>query len=281
MFRQNLHTHSLFSDGKASPEAVVREALRQKLNCLGFSDHAPVPFENDFSIKQHELTAYCTEIRRLQQTYQAEIAILLALEIDYIPGLMEGFSHFKKEADLDYVIGSVHLVGKEKPENLWFIDGPLVETYDAGLEQFFGKDIQLAVKAFFSQTNQMIENEVFDVIGHFDKIKMHNKNRYFTEDENWYRKLVFETLDLIKKNNLIVEVNTRGLYKKRAQDFFPSSWILKQLAVMDIPVIVSSDAHQPEEIQLLFPEAFQALKATGHKKTMRFVDGKWHGFDIA
>lgn len=280
MFRQNLHTHSHFSDGKASPEAVVKSALDQNINCLGFSDHAPVPFENSFSIKPGQLNNYCTEIRRLRFEYAQGIDILLALEIDYIPGLMENFGAFKKASALDYVIGSVHLVGQNDPENLWFIDGPLVETYDDGLTRFFGNDIQKAVSAFYRQTNQMIENETFDVIGHFDKIKMHNQNRFFTEDEKWYQKLVFESLELIKAHDLIVEVNTRGLYKKRAQDFFPSTWILKELLKMDIPVIVSSDAHQPEELQLLFSEAHQALLATGHKKTMRFTQGKWHGFAI-
>ncbi len=281
MFRQNLHTHSLFSDGKATPEAVVKSALDQNISCLGFSDHAPVPFENSFSIKSDLLPAYCAEIRRLQFEYAQQIDILLALEVDYIPGLMENFGAIKTASALDYIIGSVHLVGQNDPENLWFIDGPLVETYDDGLERFFGNDIQKAVSAFYRQTNQMIENETFEVIGHFDKIKMHNQNRFFTEDEKWYQKLVFETLELIKAHDLIVEVNTRGLYKKRAQDFFPSTWILKELSKMDIPVIVSSDAHKPDELQLLFAEAHQALLATGHKKTMRFTQGKWHGFAIA
>ena len=281
MFRQNLHTHSEFSDGKASPEEVVKSALDQKINCLGFSDHAPVPFENTFSIKTGQLSAYCDEIRRLQLQYRPDIDILLALEIDYIPGLMENFRRFKTASALDYVIGSVHLIGKDNPEHLWFIDGPLIETYDMVLARFFDNDIRKAVTAFYDQTNQMIVNETFDVIGHFDKIKMHNNNRYFTEDEKWYQKLVFETLQLIKENDLIVEVNTRGLYKKRAQDFFPSTWILKELAKLDIPVIVSSDAHQPDELQLCFSEANQALLAAGHKKTMRFTQGKWHGFAIA
>ena len=38
-----------------------------------------------------------------------------------------------------------------------------------------------------------------DIIGHFDKIKMHNQDRYFSEDEPWYRDLVMELLDTILK----------------------------------------------------------------------------------
>ena len=47
----NLHTHSIFSDGKSTPEEVVVEAINQGMKVLGFSDHSPVPFENSFAIK--------------------------------------------------------------------------------------------------------------------------------------------------------------------------------------------------------------------------------------
>jgi histidinol-phosphatase (PHP family) len=275
MTGQNLHTHTLYSDGKASLLQTVEKAVAMGMHTLGISDHSPLPFENSFAIKEHDVEQYCAEVRKLQQHYADVIKLFLSLEIDYIPGMSAGFASWKKNYDLDYVIGSIHLVGAGSRENLWFTDGPLRETYDEGLMHFYGGDIRKAVRAFYEQTNLMITDESFDVIGHFDKIKMHNQNRYFTEDELWYRQLVRETIDLIASRHLIVELNTRGVYKGRSDSFFPSDWILRELHERGVPVIISSDAHHPDELNMLFAEAATALKATGYKETLRFTGKGW------
>ena len=42
---------------------------------------------------------------------------------------------------------------------------------------------------------------------------------------------------------------------------------------MNIPVVISSDAHLPNELTLCFKEAEDALKAAGYKETMCFQNG--------
>ena len=268
----NLHTHSNFSDGKANAEDVVIEAVNQGLKVLGFSDHSPVPFENTFAIKNENVNNYISTIKSLKEKYQDKIDIYCSMEMDFIPGIIKDFKKTKEELGLDYMIGSVHLVGNDI-ERLWFIDGSKVETYDEGLNNYFNGDIKKGVKTFFYQYNELIETEEFDIVGHFDKIKMHNRDRYFLEEDKWYRDLLMETLTLIKEKSLIVEVNTRGIYKKRSTDFYPSSWILPIMREMNIPVVISSDAHLPNELTLCFKEAEDALKAAGYKETMCFQNG--------
>ena len=255
----NLHTHSIFSDGKSTAEEVVQEAIRQGLKILGFSDHSPVPFENSFAIKNNEVNNYITTIKSLKEKYKDQIDIYCSMEMDFIPGIVKDFKKTKEELNLDYMIGSVHLVGNNI-DRLWFIDGSKVETYDEGLFKYYDGDIKKGVKAFFHQYNEMIETEEFDIVGHFDKIKMHNRDRYFREDEKWYRDLLMETLTLIKEKNLIVEVNTRGIYKKRSNDFYPSTWVFPIMREMNIPVIISSDSHKAEELTMCFKEAEEALR---------------------
>ena len=63
----NFHTHSIFSDGKSTPDDVVVEAINQGLKAIGFSDHSPVPFENSFAIKNDEIDNYITTIRSLRK----------------------------------------------------------------------------------------------------------------------------------------------------------------------------------------------------------------------
>jgi histidinol-phosphatase (PHP family) len=77
--------------------------------------------------------------------------------------------------------------------------------------------------------------------------------------------LVDETIDLIKQKNVIVEVNTRAIYKQRHNDYFPSLDILKRLKNQGIPVTVSSDAHAPSDLNLLWEETYNNLLGLGFK----------------
>lgn len=270
----NLHTHSTFSDGKSPMEDTIGEAIRQGMHTLGFSDHSSVPFQSRVSIPEDKNDEYVALIKELKIKYSDKINILSSMEMEFIPGIVVDFDKTKEKYQLDYLIGSVHLVGKT-PDTLWFIDGKSTEPYDEGLKKYFGGDIKKGVRAYFDQENEMIETEKFDIIGHFDKVKMNARGRYFHEDEKWYRDMVFETLDLIKQHDLIVEINTRGLYKQRYNGFYPSEWLLPRMKDINVPVLISSDSHQYWELTYFFKEAEDALKVVGYKETMCFKDGCW------
>ncbi len=272
--KTNYHTHSFFCDGAEEPEAYIVEAIEKGFTHLGFSGHAPVPFENRFAIKEEKLGEYCQTIHQLTTKYKSQIKIFLGLEADYIPDVTKSFSSLKKDYEIDYIIGSVHLVKPEdRNDNAWFIDGSKIEMYDEGLQEFFDGDIQKAVKTFFDQTNQMILNEKPDVIGHFDKIKMNNKERFFSEKDLWYQNLLMETMNLIKQENCICEINSRGIYKNRYPDYYPSQSLWKELQKRDIPIMIATDAHNPKELNLLYGETVELLQDTGFSEVSYFDNG--------
>ena len=256
-------------------EDTITEAISQGMHTLGFSDHSSVPFQSRVSIPMDKNEEYANHLKELKIKYLDKINILSSMEMEFIPGIVVDFQKTKRDYDLDYLIGSVHLVGKT-PDTLWFIDGKSTEPYDEGLKKYFDGDIRKGVRAYFDQENEMIETEKFDIIGHFDKVKMNARGRYFHEDEKWYQDMVFETLDLIKQHDLIVEINTRGLYKQRYNGFYPSEWLLPRMKAMNVPVLISSDSHQYWELTYFFKEAEEALKTVGYKATMCFKDGQWH-----
>ncbi|MCB0806570.1 MAG: histidinol-phosphatase [Bacteroidales bacterium] len=270
----NLHTHSYFCDGKEAPEEYVKKAIDLGFHTLGFSSHAPVPFKNKFAIREERLTSYFSTVRDLRNKYRKKINLLLSLEIDFIPGITKDFAEFEKEGDLDYTIGGIHLIRKKGIEDLWFIDGPLQERYDEGLHKLFNGHGRNGAEAYYSQLHEMVATQKPDIIAHFDKIKMHNKERYFSEEESWYKDRVWKTLKFIaSETNCIMEVNTRGLYKKRADTYFPSPEILEQVHHLKIPVTLNSDAHHPEELNKYFPEAMAMIKDIGFKELVYF-EGK-------
>ena len=288
----NYHTHSRYCDGKGELREYVEYALSRGFVSLGFSGHAPVPFPSTFAIKDDEYINYCNEVRQLQQEYKGRIDIKLGLEIDYIPGLQEDFKPLVEKGGLDYVIGGVHLltnpadvdslrhmlteqserddVRKQIPYKLWFIDGPRQETYDNGLHHIFHDDIRAGVKAYFNQQCSMIEQNHPTIVAHPDKIVMHNRERYFKSDEKWYRDLLFETLHLIKESGCICEINTRGLYKGRHIDYYPSKEAIRYMNSLNIPVLVGTDAHQPTDLDR-FEGAYDFLKEIGYRQIVTSI----------
>ena len=271
----NHHTHSLYSDGSSQPEEYITEAIAKGFHILGFTEHSPLPFENSFSFRKENKDEYVALMQNLKQKYNSQIAVFSGMEMDYIPGMSENFGKTKAEYKLDYLIGSVHLVRPENNSELWFTDGPNYETYDKGLNGLFAGDIKKAVTRYYHQLNEMIENQHIDIIGHFDKIKMHNRDRFFTEDESWYTALVGETLDLLQDRDIIVEVNTRGIYKQRSETTYPGLDILKQIKSLRIPVMVNSDAHKPHELDLAFEQAYSLLKEAGIDEVVYYKGNGW------
>lgn len=272
--KSNYHTHTSYCDGKEPMPHFVERALQLHFKHLGFSSHAPINKENSFSIKEEKINDYIREISALQMK-NPQIQLFKGLECDFIPHFTKPFSHFIETYHLDYLIGGVHLVQTPVHEQLWFIDGSKQQTYDEGLKVYFQNNIQKAVTAFWEQTFEMIETQPFDIIAHMDKIKMHNQGRFFSEQENWYVDLIQKAIGLIYDKNIIVEINSRGLYKKRCKDFYPSDLILCLIQKKGIPMVISSDAHKPDELDLYYTEAIEKLKHFGIDQIVHFTNTGW------
>ena len=116
----------------------------------------------------------------------------------------------------------------------------------------------------------MIERNRPTIVGHPDKIVMHNKERYFQYDDRWFRDLMYETLQLIKETGCICEINTRGIYKGRHTDYYPGRETIKYMNTLGIPVIVSTDAHQPSDLDL-FEGAFEFLHEIGFRNIIERI----------
>jgi histidinol-phosphatase (PHP family) len=84
-----------------------------------------------------------------------------------------------------------------------------------------------------------------------------------------------QTLEEIAATSCIVEVNTRGVYKRNEESFYPSKWVLEEMAKLRIPVMVNSDAHRPHEISLLYDKAIEQLREAGFRQIMYLSQGKW------
>ncbi|MBO5357854.1 MAG: hypothetical protein J6A78_00855 [Clostridia bacterium] len=46
IYKQNLHTHTTYADGKDTPEELVLEAITRGFSSIRFSEHSSMHFSN-------------------------------------------------------------------------------------------------------------------------------------------------------------------------------------------------------------------------------------------
>jgi len=271
----NYHCHSRFDDGHGELEEYVQSALRKGLRTLGFAGHAPVPFACSWTMPSPLLPEYLETARRLQAAYQQKIELLVGLEVDYIPDIISPSAAQIRALSLDFTVGSVHFIGRLADGELWTADGP-PEELERGLAESFNGDIRITVEGYYRRMREMVLKSAPDIIGHFDVIKKNNRDgRYFTEDAPWYRSAVIQTLDAVASSTCILEVNTGGIVRGTSGALYPSEWILAECLKREVPVMINSDAHRPEQLDGYYNEAAALLKGIGFRQLTQIgTDGR-------
>lgn len=269
------HTHSYFCDGKFPPEEYVRSAINKGFFSIGFSSHFPLPFTTKWAMIAERLPDYLAQIESLRNKYAGKIEIYTGAEVDYVPGQLTVKDVAVQSAELDYTIGSVHFVDCYYDGTPWQVDDRHLE-FLKGLKEIFRYDIQSAVRRYFSLTREMVKETQPTIIGHLDKIKVQNwDNQFYEENERWYHNEVVATLETIQRHGCILEVNTRGIYKRRALHTFPSPWILEIARELNIPITLSCDAHHPDELKLEFKKTAAMLRELGYQTLHVLSNGTW------
>lgn len=275
MWKTNYHTHSEYCDGVGKPEEYVKTALRKGFTALGFSGHAPLPFPNSWTMDDENLPIYLNEIQRLKKQYGDRIEIYLGVESDYLDEKHNALSSEVQALNLDYQISSVHMLQDRNDGEYYSVDGPPDELQHL-IRQTFGGSVQDFIGAYYQQVQRMVTTGGFDIIGHLDLIKKHNRQLgFFSEEESWYRKIIEETLEAIAGSGLMLEVNTGAISRGYTREPYPSPWIIELCAQADIPVILTADAHKPEHIDFAFPETEQLLISKGYHHGWALIRNRW------
>jgi HisJ family histidinol phosphate phosphatase len=78
----NLHTHSIYSDGKHTPQEIIEEAISQNMTAIGISDHSYTFFDTRYCLAEEKNQEYINELRALQKEYESKINVLVGIELD-------------------------------------------------------------------------------------------------------------------------------------------------------------------------------------------------------
>jgi histidinol-phosphatase (PHP family) len=275
----NYHGHCDYCDGHGKIEEYIQSAIKIGMPIIGISSHAPVPFDCFWTMKNERIENYLSELKVIKEIYKGQIDILSSLEIDYIPNITGPDSFNNHIAELDYKVGSIHFVDQFKNGEHWAIDGSFVD-FKKGVDEIFKGDVKAAVQRFYHLTREMITTQSFDIIGHFDKIKMHNiTQQMFDVNEQWYVDEVESVLDLIASKGIVVEINTKSY--ERDGMLFPGEDLFYKLHKKGIKVTINSDAHFPDKLISGFNYVAEKLLYAGFEYVSEYKDAKWENFKFA
>ncbi|WP_319558810.1 histidinol-phosphatase [Marispirochaeta sp.] len=267
----NYHTHNSLCDGAGELEEYIEAARRKGFSALGFTSHAPLPFDNDWTLAESDLTTYCDRVKNYK--YLNGLEIYLGLEIDYIPGKMGPAQARWQQYGLDYTIGSVHMIPHEG--KAWSIDGPDDEFIHLYKQVYHGDGTAMAVE-YYRLLTEMIRQGGFTILGHLDLIKKKNlKLNFLDEQAPAYTHAVHEVLDALAESGIFMEINSGGIFRGVTKDVYPSPAILQKACRRNIPIVINSDAHTPEALDFYFPEACSLARQAGYTTAMMLLGESW------
>lgn len=251
MITTNFHTHTLFCDGKNTPQEMVEAALNKGFSALGFSCHSYLDCAKDWTVSPEKQEEYISEINRLKNLNNSKIEIFCGIEQDY-------FSD-PQDSRYEYSIGSVHFV--QKNDTLISLDTS-IDSFEDALNKYYGGDYDELAKDYFALVGDVINKTDADIIGHFDLITKYNEKLQRTPSKKFFDYAKLAVGKLIPYGRPF-EINTGAIARGYRTVPYPSPEILKMIKDMGGKIIFSSDCHNKDFLDCYYREAENLAKQIG------------------
>jgi len=246
----DLHNHtSLCNHASGNITQYIEIAIKNGVKYFGFSDHAPMDYDPKYRMNFNDMKNYELDVQKNKAIYKNKIEILLGYEVDYLKGHMD---ERVLNANVDYLIGSVHFLGT------WGFDNPEF------IGEYKNKNIDDIWQKYFDTIKEMADTKLFDIVGHLDLIKVFK----FMPNKN-ISSMAKNALVSIKNADMALELNVAG-YRKPIKEAYPSKALLKEAFKLDIPITFGSDAHEPEQVGLYNNEIIKLAKSVGYTQCVYY-----------
>ena len=253
---QDLHSHSLYDDGKCTLEEMVQAAVGKGLSAIGLSGHSPIENEQEWTMSEEKLPVYMEEAKRLKEKYREIIPVYCGIEFDLRSKL--DLSQF------DYVIGSVHAT--VTPLGAFDADNTAQLAKD-GIVRYCGGNADAAAQSYYAQYQAMAEEPDIDIVGHFDLLtKFDERDKIYDSEGKAYLEAAFAAMELLVKAEKIFEVNTGAISRGYRTSPYPAKNLLQQLQHLRGRICLNSDAHSTDGIAFAFNDATELIKSCGFRE---------------
>jgi histidinol-phosphatase (PHP family) len=190
-----------------------------------------------------DVDAYCDFVRGS--------GLKLGIEADFLPGREDRTASFLDARDWDYVVGSVHFLQDQA------VDIPADEPEWAGLSAWRGGDPERIWPRYFETLGEAARSGLFDVLAHPDLVK-----RFGAGPSGDLRRFYDLAMEGIAESDVAIEVSTAGL-REPVGELYPSRAFLEMCLEAERPVVLSSDAHRPEQLGHAYDRALEFLDGLG------------------
>lgn len=223
----NYHTHTMrCQHAKGEDKEYIEAALQAGMKILGFSDHCPWPFPDDYisHIRMHpdDLDDYFHSLESLRKEYEKDITIYIGFEAEYDPSLNEAQEKLLADYPVDYMILGQHFLGTESDS--LYTGSPTNE------EAVLKKYVDFAIEGM--RTGKYL------YIAHPDVI-------HYIGPDDIYEKHMLRLCSYLKENNIPIELNILGMWEHR---HYTSQRFLRIAQKAGNTAIIGMDAHAPEQL---------------------------------
>jgi histidinol-phosphatase (PHP family) len=250
MIPPDYHLHTTFScDAKAAMAEMCQAAVAGGFNEIGFSEHYDLnPVDECYDWFKAE--AWYDEIEQCRVLFKDRLTIRAGIEFSEPHCYPQGVQSLLDRLPLDYVIGSLHYVGKE-----------LVFSQ----EYLRRRTADQAFQEFFTELERMTAIGDFDILGHLDVLALMAKLFYGSYDPCRYEDSIRAVLRNCIQRGIVLEVNSQGL-RKPAQMLVPGEEILRWYVEMGgESICLGSDAHIASQMGMDLETALRTAWDAGLK----------------
>ena len=251
MIDYHIHT-SLSTDCSISMMQMAKAASEKGLSEICFTDHIDFDFPNgEYMV---DFDDYKKQFEKTIATFPS-INIRKGIEAGIEPQSFHRYAQLFAGQELDYVVGSVHVVFGYDPyfPALW---------NDYSKKAAFDEYARLSVRCLEAI-------DVFDVLGHLGYIGKYcpHEERLFKYSD--YTDIVDTILKKLIEKSRGLEINTSGLV--RTGDYTPEKPIIERYFELGGEIVtIGSDAHSADSVGFAAIETLEYLKHTGFKYVCAF-----------
>ena len=204
-------------------------------------------------ITEHDRYLDDIDVAAFQEAREkTEVELRLGIEIDFVSGKEERMDLDSSALPYDYVIGSVHRVEGEEVDRA--TDQTVYERWDT-------YDLY---DAYYANVREAALSGRFEVLGHPDLIKIF---RRFPDRD--ITGMMEETADAVAASGIVVDVNAAGL-RKPVGDIYPSRKFLEMFHRRGVPIVLSSDAHAPDQVGMGYEKSLPLVRDVGYREVVTF-----------
>lgn len=155
--------------------------------------------------------------------------------------------------DFDYIIVSIHFIKG------WGFDFSVLKDI------FESKSVYSIWEDYVKEIEYVAETGYYDILGHPFNLRLFNNFPEKSVDS-----LLEKTAEILKKYEMCVDINTGTYYRYPIKEISPYTDFMKFVKKYNLPVILSSDAHEPGHAGYMIKEAAEYAKKYDIRKITTF-----------